>query len=252
MKFTSGKLSPFFLFLSLFVSVARPAELPSGESLLQLSLQKSGGVEAFNRARNAVLTGKVEMAGHNIGGPVEIYQENGKSYTAIDLPGIGKVEEGFDGQTAWEMNSLQGARIKEGEERAAVARASRMSVLDTWRDFYTGAKTIGDEDVDGKPAWKVEMAPKEGKPEIFYFDKQSMLLVRTTATITTALGEVPVDTRLGDYRAVDGIQTPFAMTQNALTQTLVMKFDKVQYNAPIPPGRFDLPPAVKAIVQKQK
>ncbi|HKD07694.1 MAG TPA: hypothetical protein VKB79_17470 [Bryobacteraceae bacterium] len=247
------KSSPLFLLLPLlFVSVARPAEMPSGESLLQISLQKSGGAEAFAKARNAVLTGKVEMAGHNIGGPVEIYQEDGKSYTAIDLPGIGKVEEGFDGETAWEMNSLQGARVKDGEERAAVIRASRMSVLDTWRDFYSAATTVGSEDVDGKPAWKVEMTPKEGKPEIFYFDKQSMLLVRTTAHIATALGEIPVDTRLGDYRPVDGIQTPFSMTQNAMTQTLVMKFDKVQYNASIPPGRFDLPAAVKAIAQRQK
>jgi hypothetical protein len=224
--------------------------MPSGESLLQQSLQKSGGAEAFARAKNAVLTGKVEMAGHNIGGPVEIYQEDGKSYTAIELPGIGKVEEGFDGKTAWEMNSLQGARVKDGEERAAVVRASRMSILDTWRDFYTAAKTIGAEDVDGKPTWKVELTPKEGKPETFYFDKQSMLLVRTTATIATALGEIPVDSRLGDYRPVDGIQTPFTMIQNAMTQTLVMKFDKVQYNASIPPGRFDLPPAVKALAQK--
>src|SRR5215472_2679963 len=143
MKFLSGYSVPIAFFPLLFVSVARPAEMPSGESLLQISLQKSGGAEAFAKARNAVLTGKVEMAGRNIGGPVEIYQEDGKSYTAINLPGIGKVEEGFDGQTAWEMNSLQGPRVKDGEERAAVVRNSRMSVLDGWRDFYSSAKTVG-------------------------------------------------------------------------------------------------------------
>jgi outer membrane lipoprotein-sorting protein len=149
------------------------------------------------------------------------------------------------------MNALQGARIKDGEEKAAMERASKISPLSSWRDFYTDGKTLGTEDVDGRPAWKIEMTPKQGKPEMFYLDKETMLLVRTTATIPTAMGEIPVDAQMGDYRVVDGIQTPFTMTQKAMSQTMVMHFDKVQYNAPIPPGRFDLPPAVKAIAAKQ-
>jgi len=40
---------------------------------------------------------------------------------------------------------------------------------------------------------------------------------------------------------VDGIKTPFTLTQKAMSQTIVMRFDKVQYNASIPAGRFDLP-----------
>jgi hypothetical protein len=227
------------------------AELPSAESLLKISLERSGGEKAFAKAQNVVMSGTVDMAGHNITGPVTIYQEGDKSYTVIDLPGIGKVEEGFDGRTAWEMNALQGARIKDGEEKAAMERASKISPLSSWRDFYTDGKTLGTEDVDGRPAWKIEMTPKQGKPEMFYLDKETMLLVRTTATIPTAMGEIPVDAQMGDYRVVDGIQTPFTMTQKAMSQTMVMHFDKVQYNAPIPPGRFDLPPAVKAIAAKQ-
>jgi hypothetical protein len=82
-------------------------DLPSADKLLQLSLERSGGAQALAKAKNAVMTGTVEMAGHNITGPVELYQDGSKSYTAIDLPGIGKVEEGFDGETAWEMNALR-------------------------------------------------------------------------------------------------------------------------------------------------
>jgi hypothetical protein len=228
------------------------ADLPSAEKLLQLSLERSGGAQALAKAKNAVMTGTVEMAGHNITGPVELYQDGSKSYTVIELPGIGKVEEGFDGETAWEMNALQGARIKDGEERANIERSSKISVLSSWRDYYKQARTTGSEDVEGKPAWKVEMTPKEGKPETFYFDKDTMLLVRTTATVATPLGEIPVEAMMGDYRVVDGIKTPFTMTEKAMSQVIVMKFDKVQYNAPIAADRFDLPPAVKALAAKRK
>jgi zinc protease len=243
MKFLSAFLVAPLLFA---------ADLPSADKLLQLSLERSGGAQAIAKAKNAVMTGTVEMAGHNITGPVELYQEGSKSYTVIELPGIGKVEEGFDGETAWDMNALQGARIKDGEEKANIERSSKISMLSSWRDYYKQAKTMGSEDVEGKPAWKVEMTPKEGKPEVFYFDKDTMLLVRTTATVTTPLGEIPTDAMMGDYRVVDGIKTPFTLTEKAMSQVIVMKFDKVQYNVPIAADRFDLPPAVKALAAKRK
>jgi hypothetical protein len=236
----------------LFTPLLFAADLPSADKLLQLSLERSGGAQALAKAKNAFMTGTVEMAGHNISGPVSLFQEGSKSYTVIDIPGIGKVEEGFDGETAWEMNALQGARIKDGEERAEVERSSKISLLSTWRDYYKEGRTLGTEDVEGKPAWKVQMIPKEGKPEIFYFDKDTMLLVRTTATIATPLGDIPVEALMGDYRMVDGIKTPFTLTQKAMSQVLVMRFDTVQYNAPIPANRFDLPLAVKALAAKQK
>jgi hypothetical protein len=227
-------------------------ELPPADKLLQLSLERSGGEAAFARLKNAVMTGTIEINGHNISGTVAVYQADGKSYTAIELPGIGKVEEGFDGTTAWESNALQGPRIKSGDEREAVAHASRISMLSGWRDEYASAKTVGTEDVNGKPAWKVVMTPKSGKPETFYFDKASGLLVRTAETMVTPLGEISVEADMSDYRPVDGVETPFTTTQKAISQVMVMHFDKVAYNTDIAPDRFDLPAPIKALRDRDK
>ena len=241
-----------FLAALLIAPLLIAADLPSADSILQQSVERSGGAKAYANAKNAVMSGTVEMVGHNLSGPVIVYQAEKRSYTAIELPGIGKIEEGYDGQTAWEMNALQGARIKEGEEKAIMERAANISPISNWRQFYTSVKTLGTEDVDGKPAWKIEMTPRQGKPEVFYFDKGSLLLVRTTATVNTPLGDIPVDAAMSDYRVINGIQTPFRMTQKAMNQTLVMKFDKVTYNAEIPAGTFELPAAVKALADHPK
>jgi hypothetical protein len=167
---------------------------------------------------------------------------------------VGKVEEGFDGETAWEMSALQGARLKDGAEKATAQRASKLTVLSSWRDYYKSARTLGAEDFDGKPAWKVELTPKaeDGRPEVFYFDQKSVLLVRETQTLSTAMGDIPVDAAFSDYRSVDGIQTPFSMVQKAMGQSINMHFDKVTYNAAIAPDRFALPAAVQALVDKRK
>jgi len=233
-------------------ALALAADLPSGDSIIERCIEKSGGAEAFAKIRSTTMIGTVEFVGHNLTGPVTMYQKGDKTYTVIELPGIGKIEEGYDGTVAWEMNAIQGARIKEGEEKSAAVRSARMNSLSSWRDVYKDAKTTGEESVDGKPAWKVELSPKEGKPETFFFDKESGMMVRMTQTVSTALGEIPAEASIGDYRRVDGILAPFSMIQKAMNQTIAMRFEKIVWNPEIPADRFDLPAPVKALQNRKK
>jgi hypothetical protein len=169
----------------------------------------------------------------------------------MELPGIGKMELGFDGDTAWENSSLQGPRIIEGDEKSAMERSSSFALVTSWREEYKSIRTVGEEDVNGKPAWKVEMTPNQGNAETFFFDKASALLVRMATVMSTPLGQIPTDMTLSDYRMVDGISTPFTTTQNAMGQSIIMHFDKIVYNAPLAKDAFDLPDAVKAVLAKR-
>ncbi|HXJ41916.1 MAG TPA: hypothetical protein VNH18_21750 [Bryobacteraceae bacterium] len=238
-------------FLAILVSTALlciAADLPTGDSLMQQAMQRSGTPEALAKVTSIVMTGRIVVEGRNIEGPVSVYQQGNKNYTVIEFPGLGKVEEGYDGTVAWETNALQGTRLKEGEEKAAAVRSSRMNLLASWRTEYKSARTLGEGDVDGKPAWKVELTPHEGKPETFFFDKESGLPVRIAQTAVSPLGEIQVDLTLSDYRPVDGVQTPFVMTERAIGQVMTMRFAKIIYGSQIPPDRFELPAAVKALV----
>jgi hypothetical protein len=245
-------IRPVAVVVAFSAALGYAEDVPSGDSLLQKFIDRSGGAEAYARAQHVSMKGTVELTGRNINGTVTVMQEGEKSYTLMDLPGVGPVEEGFDGQTAWSMSALQGPRILEGDEKIAVKRASSLASMASWRDVYKEAKTVGSEDVGGKPAWKVDMVPKEGKAETFFFDKDSGLLVRITTVLGTPVGEIPSETTLTDYRAIDGIQTSFRMEQKAMSQNIVMRFEKIVYNASIPKGRFDLPASVKAMLDKKK
>ncbi len=246
------RLARFSTLTMLAVSFAAAADLPSGESLLDRYIEKSGGAEAYAKAKNMSMSGTVEMEGRNISGTVTIFEEGEKSYTAMDFPGIGKVEEGYDGETAWEDSALEGPRILDGDEKASAKRAATLALITSWRKVYKDAHTSGAADVDGKPAWKVEMTPNEGKPETFFFDRDSGLLVRISAVLSTALGDIATEATMSDFRPVDGILTPFAITEKAMSQNIVMHFSKIAYNADIPANRFDLPNSVKAKRDKKK
>jgi hypothetical protein len=242
----------FFALLAISASITMAADPPSGESLLQRYIERSGGAEAYAKAKNMAMSGTVEMPAQNITGTVAIFEEGEKSYTAMDFAGIGKIEEGFDGETAWQNSAIQGPRILEGEEKISAKRAATLSLITSWQDVYSDARTVGSEDIDGKPVWRVEMTPKEGKPETFYFDRDSGLLVRISAVVSTPLGDISTESTMADFRSIDGILTPFTMTERAMSQNIVMKFKNIAYNVAIPKGRFDLPEAVKALAAKKK
>ena len=234
------------------VAVLIAADTPSGESLLQRYIDRSGGAAAYAKARNMAMGGTVEMPAQNISGTVTIFEEGEKSYTTMEFAGIGKIEEGYDGATAWQNSVLQGPRVLEGEEKISAKRAATLSMITSWRDVYSEARTVGADDVDGKPAWKVEMTAKEGKPETFYFDRDSGLLVRIAAVFATPLGDISTESTMSDFRSIDGILTPFTMTEKAVNQNVVMKFKNIAYNVTIPKDRFEIPDAVKALMEKKK
>ena len=123
-------------------------------------------------------------------------------------------------------------------------------MIAAWREVFTEAKTIGPADVDGKPAWQVEMVAKEGKPETWFFDRDSGLLVKTSGVLSTAMGDLTTEVTNSDFRTVDGILTPFAMTQKAMSQTIVMRLDKITFNTAIPGDRFDPPGSIKSLRKK--
>ena len=219
---------------------------------MQRYIDKSGGAQAYANAKNMAMSGTVEMVGRNISGTVTIVEEGVKSYTSMDFPGIGKVEEGYDGDTAWENSALEGPRILEGDEKVSAKRAATLALITAWREVYKEAHTAGEADVEGRPAWKVEMTPKEGKLETFFFDRDSGLLVRISAILSTALGDIATEATMSDFRSIDGILTPHAISEKAMSQNIVMRFDKIAYNAVVPKDRFDLPDAVKAKRDRKK
>ncbi len=71
-------------------------------------------------------------------------------------------------------------------------------------------------------------------------------------TLSTPLGEIPTQVTMSDYRPVGGIQTPATLIQAAMNQNIVMHFEKIVYNTTLPPGQFDPPPDVKALLNKRK
>jgi hypothetical protein len=224
---------------------------PKAAAILDQYVEATGGRAAYKKVHNEITNGTMEFVGKGLKATLTSYKaEGGKSYNVAEIPGVGKIEQGTDGEVAWERSALQGPRIKQGEERAAALREAAFNA--DWRDLFQKAELAGEEDVDGVRCYKVIVTPKEGKPETRYYDKETHLLVKVSKVVKTAMGEIPAQITLSEYKPVNGILSARRVRQAAIGQEFLVTINSIEYNAGLPNNRFDLPEDVKALVEKSK
>ena len=231
--------------------VKTAAELTGMDKIVAQYVEATGGRDAYLGHENMKLTGTFSMPAMGISAPLEVYQALGcKTYTKISSNAIGNIERGSDGEVFWEKSMMSGARIIEGDERAAELRGADIRAWLDWHKYYTSAEIEGQEEVDGRLCDKVVAIPKEGKPETSWFDAETHLILKTSSTLSSEMGEISVEAYPSDYRMADDILVPFKIRQVIMgVQEIVIQTDAIAWDVEIPEGLFDLPDDIKALVK---
>jgi hypothetical protein len=225
-------------------------ELPKADTILDKWVEATGGKAAYEKTHNMVITGSMELAAMGLKGTMVITKaEPDKDLVEIDLAGVGSIKQGYDGKVAWEINPMQGARIKDSGEKASTVREAHFHE-ENWRDQYKKVETVGAETVDGKDCYKVVLTPNEGNAVTQYYDKKTGLPVKSTMTVTTPNGEIEASTVFSDYRKEGDLLVVHKIQQSAGGQDIAITFDSYKFNVDLAKDKFDLPDDIKALVKK--
>jgi hypothetical protein len=196
--------------------------------------------------------GTMEIADQGLKGDITIVTARpDKMDMVLDLAGIGKIRSGAGGGTAWDSSAMQGPRVLEGEERDQRLRSARVDAFVNWRETYGDVKVDGEDTINGKACWRlIAKPPKATKTETLWFDKQTGFLVKSSSVIQSQMGEIPAESFYSDYREVNGMKAAFKIKQSLGPQVLETTFDKVTLNPDLPPGQFDPPAEIQALLKK--
>src|SRR5882762_11423821 len=127
------------LLACLLLAAAEP--LPKAETILDKYIEVTGGKAAYEKKRSEISSAVMEFVGKGVKANMNTYHaEPNKSYSVVEIEGIGKIEEGTDGSVVWERSALKGPRIKTGEERAVALRAASIHHDTRWREFFETAE----------------------------------------------------------------------------------------------------------------
>ena len=207
-------------------------------------VQAVGGKEALEKITSRTTKGTFSFVkGLNLSGEIESYAKSpNKLLVNVTLPGMGLIQEGYDGSIAWTKDSTSGLRDRKGSELEGAKLDAEFNRELKLKQLYPKMELKGTTKIAGRDAYVVVGPPAHGSPEKFYFDTETGLLVRLDRQRLTAQGDmVSTEIYYEDYREAEGIKVPFQERQVLPEVTAVIKYSTIKHNLPIDDTKFAKP-----------
>jgi photosynthetic reaction center cytochrome c subunit len=215
-----------------------PKSLPSGDPVLAKYIQALGGPVALAKVTTRVEKGKALMPeGPAI--PIDIYTKAPDQRVSVMQTPRGESVTAYNGQGGWISFPGRPVRDMSASDQMAAKLDAESFYPNLLQHQFTELKLQPDPEKIGDQQADVVVGMVKGQPPVkFYFDKSSGLLLRMVHYTDTPLGLNPTQVDFADYRAVDGVKTPYRWTIARPSGAFTIQLDEVQQNVPIDAARF--------------
>jgi hypothetical protein len=165
----------------------------------------------------------------------------------FELTEAGLVDiQAFDGTEGWRINPP-------GQLEAAPMAAVELAMMNDAMDFegrLIGAQAkgvklelIGKAEVEGTPAWEIEVTRADGGIERSFLDAEHYLEILQVERYQTPSGPMELEVTWGDYREMGGALFPGSWSRKpkGAPAGINILFEQVEVNPELPESRFARP-----------
>jgi hypothetical protein len=206
-------------------------EIPEGmtaEKVINNYIRAIGGSEKLNAIRDQVIKTESNMQGMTIE-MVSYHKAPGKVKLLASMGDNVIQRQVFDGERG--STAMMGQNIELDEEQLNELKMRAITHIELHYDkLGYDLKLIDVDDVDGRPAYKVQVTAPGGKVATELFDVETGLKVGSYTMQESPQGPVPIIIAYGDYREIEGIKYPFSLKQYAGPQVLELNVVSVELN----------------------
>jgi outer membrane lipoprotein-sorting protein len=187
------------------------------------------------------ITAKTSMMGMDM--PMEIWMKNPnkiKSVTSVNGQDIVQV---FDGEKGYMVNPMAGSSDPVEMTAEQIKDVAKSNMFNNYMVQYLkdGKLTLaGEENVNGKPAFKIQAALDGGNSATMFIDKSTYLLIKTTAKVNQGGMDMAIESYPSDYTETNGIILPMKTTTSASGMEIVTTFTKVEVDTPMEDSVFKI------------
>lgn len=240
------------LALALILIGVGPSWAQTADEIIEKSLAALGGRAAHEKIKTRSMTGTVTIGtpAGDIEGSVEILNalpNKARTLIKADLTALGAgplvVDQRFDGEHGYVLDSLQGNREMTGNQLDNVRNSGFPHLFLSYKAQGFAVRLQGKEKVGDREALVVVFEPATGSPLRQYIDAATFMPFRFVATINVPqLGtDVEQTSDLSDYREVDGVKLPFRVASSSSVQHITVQLSKVEHNQPVDEKLFQKP-----------
>jgi hypothetical protein len=226
-----------------------PATLPAAREIIERHIRAVGGRDDILSQTSTHVIGTVSMPSAGLSGKMETFHAKPNRFLQrMTLPGIGDIEEGFDGKVGWTTSPLTGPLLFEGrqlEERAFDADYfEELKSPERYASMTTVEKTTFEE----RPAYKLRLVKKNGTEDIEFYDVETGLKIGAIATRESPMGPMQGTTPYGEYKQFGPLRQPTSLKVTTLNVQMVLSILTLEYGN-VDPAIFALPAQIKALVK---
>lgn len=225
------------------------AELPAARTIIDRHVREIGGREAVLAQTSTHATGTVLLPAAGIKGTLEAFHAKpNKFIQRLTLPGIGDIEEGFDGTVGWSLSPLTGPQLLDGKQLE-----QRKFDADFYEDLkpadrYASITTVEKTTFEERPVYKIKLVKKNGDEDIEFYDTETGLKAGTVTTRDSPMGPMQGTTAFSDYKKFGSLLQPATTKVTAMSAQLVLVVTNVEYGK-VAPSVFAVPAQIKALIK---
>jgi len=216
---------------------------PPADQILDKYISALGGADRLSKLTSYTAKGTSHLFGEVNNDPVEIYAKAPGMLATIVHQKEGDLARTYDGREAWVMLPL--TVVNEYPLNASAFDGAKLDAQLAFpaglKPFFSNWKVTYPGNVDGKDVYIIQGSTPSGMLATFYFDKKTGLLTRVVRYANSAVGRVPTQWDLSDYRAVAGVMMPFKWTFGWVSGREEYQLTDVQPNAAVDAAKFGKP-----------
>ncbi|WP_373513713.1 hypothetical protein [Persicitalea sp.] len=230
--------SIFGVMLGLLVSLnAFAQDLTTADAVVDKYLAAVGGKDKIRTIQDITVSATTDMQGRTMETETKMKMPNKFKQTSYMM---GNEAGGtiYDGTTL--SRSMRGqTTTKEGKEAYQEFMQNHPFPEIFYDSLQVEKKLVGIEKVDGKDAYDLELTAN-GNTWHDYFDRDSGLKVKRTATNESPRGKMEAVFTYGDYKAVNGVKFPFASSRKFGQFEMASETQSIKINKGIDDKQFKI------------
>jgi hypothetical protein len=239
--------------VSLFVvaTAADAQALPDAKDLIQ-KWATATNASAWKSHKSARTIAAFDLPAMGMSAKMETAQQFAPSMSVskIDIPSMGEMRQGFNGQVAWMSNPMQGPSLITGPQFDAQREESNPENYSRITPSIVSSETVEKTTLNNKECFKVKHTWKSGRVSHDCFSVADGMIVWTQTKTPTQMGEIEITTTFDGYKDFGGIKRATTTTMDQGGTQIIITLQNWEWDT-VDPKEFELPPEIKALVDKK-
>ncbi|HLF56300.1 MAG TPA: outer membrane lipoprotein-sorting protein [Thermoanaerobaculia bacterium] len=237
----------FLRALAVLALVAAPAAAETLDEVLAQHFAALGGKDKLAAVQSAKLVAKQVFGPQEV--PVTIQWKRPDKvrleFTVQGMTGI----QAYDGTTAWMVMPFLGKNDPEemtGDDLKDIIEQADMidGPLFDWQAKGHTVELLGEDTIEGTPAWKLRLTRKNGDVSTVWFDKDAYVQIKSEGKRKRGDQEIELETSFGDYKEVGGLYFPHSIESKpkGAPQGATITVESIELDAELDDALFAMPP----------